>query len=339
MNTKKKLTVLIEQPAQKAEGNPTMSEELTKLPGSDLFRMDVQRVVAQTIAVQQVMKAVMRSGEHYGIVPGTRKFDDQGKDVSRPSLFQSGADKLCLLFRLRTEYEDTLTETESFIGIKVRCRLVHILTGEVWGEGMGSANSREAKYLNQSTAKLCPSCGKPAIIRSKFDPGWYCLPSKGGCSMKFPEDSPEIAGKLGQVSNDKIWDLHNTMLKMACKRAKVAAVLTATAASDLFTQDLEDLEGIQEGMEHEDPEPGAVTRPAAQAPAKQNGNGSAPKRATPNQIRDLNIALSELEVAPETRAQWCASTLGRAVPSLPDLGEEEAIGLIRLARQQAQERS
>lgn len=34
---------------------------------------------------------------------------------------------------------------------------------------------------------------------------------------------------------------HNTVLKMACKRALVAATLTATAASDIFTQDVEEL--------------------------------------------------------------------------------------------------
>lgn len=36
------------------------------------------------------------------------------------------------------------------------------------------------------------------------------------------------------------WDIQNTLYKMACKRALVAAVLNATAASDIFTQDLED---------------------------------------------------------------------------------------------------
>jgi hypothetical protein len=37
-------------------------------------------------------------------------------------------------------------------------------------------------------------------------------------------------------------DLANTALKMACKRAKIAMVLNVTAASDMFSQDLEDLD-------------------------------------------------------------------------------------------------
>jgi hypothetical protein len=36
-------------------------------------------------------------------------------------------------------------------------------------------------------------------------------------------------------------DVANTILKMAKKRAQVDAVITATAASDIFTQDIEDL--------------------------------------------------------------------------------------------------
>ena len=41
-------------------------------------------------------------------------------------------------------------------------------------------------------------------------------------------------------------DVYNVVLKQAKKRALVDAVLTATAASDLFTQDLEDLSSVVE---------------------------------------------------------------------------------------------
>src|SRR5690606_12324178 len=44
-------------------------------------------------------------------------------------------------------------------------------------------------------------------------------------------------------------DIANTVLKMACKRAQVAMIINATACSDIFTQDLEDIPGeIVEGM-------------------------------------------------------------------------------------------
>ena len=44
-----------------------------------------------------------------------------------------------------------------------------------------------------------------------------------------------------KVEHDNPADHYNTVLKMAKKRALVDAVLTATAASDIFTQDLEDI--------------------------------------------------------------------------------------------------
>ncbi|WP_418719751.1 hypothetical protein [Bilophila wadsworthia] len=45
---------------------------------------------------------------------------------------------------------------------------------------------------------------------------------------------------MGRVEHDNPADYYNTCLKMAKKRALVDAVLTCTAASDIFTQDIED---------------------------------------------------------------------------------------------------
>ena len=45
----------------------------------------------------------------------------------------------------------------------------------------------------------------------------------------------------GKAENPDIADTYNTVLKMAKKRAHVDAIITVTAASDIFTQDVEDL--------------------------------------------------------------------------------------------------
>lgn len=216
-----------------------MSNELALRQAGELAAIpefDVGRVVAQTAAIQQCMQAVMKKGEHFGVIPGTG---------DKPSLLQPGADKLCMLFRLRADYEiASSTERDDWIAMTVRCRLYSIQTGDEWGSGMGSSNSRETKYVSQSQAKLCPKCSKPAIIKGKeeYGGGWLCFKKKDGCGAKFADDDKAIAGQSTQVLSDKVWDLHNTLVKMACKRAKVAAVLTATAASDIFAQDLEDLQ-------------------------------------------------------------------------------------------------
>ena len=48
-----------------------------------------------------------------------------------------------------------------------------------------------------------------------------------------------------QKQEYKIYDLTNTICKMAQKRALVAAVLSSCGASQFFTQDLEDMGGVK----------------------------------------------------------------------------------------------
>ena len=50
-----------------------------------------------------------------------------------------------------------------------------------------------------------------------------------------------------RVEYDNPADYYNTALKMAKKRAHVDAILTATAASDCFTQDVEDMQREKRG--------------------------------------------------------------------------------------------
>lgn len=70
-----------------------------------------------------------------------------------------------------------------------------------------------------------------------------------------------------QEENPDIADVYNTVLKMAKKRAYVDGILSATAASDIFTQDLEDMDmGYKQSpIEAKRPNPA----PAPQKPVEQ----------------------------------------------------------------------
>ena len=59
----------------------------------------------------------------------------------------------------------------------------------------------------------------------------------GCCSTK----ETKYAKRRDGSSNPNPVDVYNTVLKMAKKRSQADAVLTATGASDIFTQDVEDL--------------------------------------------------------------------------------------------------
>ncbi len=217
--------------------------------------LDVDRIVRQVEAIHRLMREVMKPGEHYGVIPGTglSDADKRAGKKDKPTLLQPGADLLMMLFRYRPEYEVIrMIETDTHLAYTVRCRLIHIPTGECHGEGIGSANSREKKYLNQSSGKVCPNCQQTAIIASRFDEGgWYCYDKKGGCKSKFKKGDPQIEDQKAVPVTEAVWDLHNTITKIANKRSKNAAILTATAASSAFTQDREPDDPDTE----DDPEP------------------------------------------------------------------------------------
>jgi hypothetical protein len=199
----------------------------------------VQQVVEKTEMVAHAMEAVMKEGAdgHYGTIPGCG---------SKPALFKSGAEKLLVLFQLVVELD---VSREDFADIDghdlhreyvITATLRHRTTGQVWGQGVGSASTLEKKYRWRGTQAACPECGKNAIIKGKaeYGGGWLCFAKKGGCGAKFKENPCPASDPL---PNPDLADCWNTVLKMGKKRALVDATLTCTGASDLFTQDIEDL--------------------------------------------------------------------------------------------------
>ena len=201
--------------------------------------LEVNQVLAQVKKIQIVMNKLMKENVHYGVIPGT----------PRPTLYKPGAEKLLLMFRLDPEYEelDGTIEEAGYIHIKMRCTLFHIPTGNRMGSGMGSCNSREVKYRYRWTPGE-----KPDEVTEKR------LKAEG--IGKWKKDDEAKWHWLNRVDNEEPADLHNTIFKMACKRALIAAVLNVTAASDIFHQDLEDLpEGIVD--------PDSQARPGEMPPA------------------------------------------------------------------------
>lgn len=200
------------------------------------YAMTPERIVRQVELIQEVMKSVMRLNEHYGKIPGCG---------DKPSLLKPGAEKLCTTFRLAPSY--VITEKVLPNGhreYQVVCTLTHIPTGAIFGQGVGSASTMESKYRYRKAERICPKCGKEAIITGKaeYGGGFICFKKKGGCGDKFLATDLRITDQAtGKTEYEDPADYYNTILKMAKKRAHVDATLTCTAASDLFTQDVEDL--------------------------------------------------------------------------------------------------
>jgi mono/diheme cytochrome c family protein len=173
-------------------------------------RMAVSDIISHVAVVQEVMRAVMKENVHFGKIPGTDK----------PTLYKAGAEVLSMVFRIADTYEVTDLSTDGIVRYRVNCIGTHQTTGIVLGSGLGEASSGEEKYKWRKAVSEEEFNETPANMRR----------IKHGKNYKANQIRTEPA------------DLANTILKMANKRAKMAMVLNVTAASDCFSQDLEDMD-------------------------------------------------------------------------------------------------
>lgn len=198
--------------------------------------------------VQQVMKTVMREGTDYGKVPGCG---------NKPGLFQPGAQKLCLTFQLNTEVlvEKVVDLQNYHREYSLTIRVSHTGGGK-YTDGVGVCSTLESKYRFRNGERKCPHCGKPTIITGKaeYGGGFLCYAKKGGCGAKFAENDEAIIGQqVGRVEHDSPADFWNTVRKMAFKRAFVHATINFTNTSELWSQDLEDMNGQAHAEAHDEP--------------------------------------------------------------------------------------
>lgn len=181
--------------------------------------------------VQEVMQAVMQRDTHYGTIPGSKK----------PSLYKPGAEVLCVTFRIAPSFQVEDLATPDSIRYRVTAVATHQTTGVVLGSGVGECSSNEEKYK-----------WRRAICVEEYDD----TPTDRR-RIKYSKYQGKVE-RTQQIRTEPA-DIANTVLKMAVKRAQVAMTLNVTAASDCFTQDIEDLP--EELREREDAASGAPAAP------------------------------------------------------------------------------
>lgn len=200
----------------------------------------VERLAPRTAAamradvnlIQEIMAEVMKEGEHYGVVTGCKK----------PSLWKAGAEKLMSTFHIAAEPQVIDLSTGDAIRYRVNVRGTAMESGTFLGMGIGECSSDEEKYK-----------WREAVCDEEFD--------------ETPDDRRREKWKKGerapilQVRTNPA-DLANTVLKMAKKRAQIDMVLTVTAASDIFGQDIEGPEDLPRGD-------GSASKPAIKRPTRK----------------------------------------------------------------------
>jgi hypothetical protein len=133
--------------------------------------------------------------------------------TKKNTLYKSGAEIIALTFGVHPTFEVEMTDLKKgHREYEVSCQMFRNSDKMEVGGGVGMCSTMEKKYRYRTVKKFNEKTEKQ-------------------------EDT--------QIENPNIEDLHNTVLKMAKKRAFVDAVITTTGASDFVTQDLEDFDDVQ----------------------------------------------------------------------------------------------
>lgn len=203
-------------------------------------------------ALGEIMQSVMQRGTDYDEIPGTNK----------PTLLKAGAETLMSCFSLHPD-----TKTVEIYEPERQAEL------EVWETiWSGPRNDRKKERVKKTIKKT----------------GYYEV--KARCTLR--STSGEALGTLSGSCNSweakyvtqSLHDVKNTVLKMAEKRAIVAAVLAVTGASRIFTQDVEDMPIAAEKQ----------PQPQNQAPAAPSNSRPARPAQPPVPPAD-NMRLNQVE--------------------------------------------
>ena len=225
--------------------------------------------------IQEVMAATMIKDIHYGTIPGTPK----------PTLYKAGSEKILTTFRIAAypkEVDDLSSYDEARFRVKVHG--IHQPTGMLIGVGIGECSSMEEKYKWR----------KP-VCQEEFD--------------ETPEDRRRVVWKKGKQGEKPYQakqirtqpaDVANTILKMAKKRAQIDMTLTATAASDVFDQDLEDL---PEGIAGDD-----TTKPTLSSTVKKKEKAAKEKTVNDTLADELAVYCPDEAMRPALLKQISAFT-------------------------------
>lgn len=197
-------------------------------------QMSVDELVQHVELVRDALRRVMKKDIHYGIIPGCQK----------PSLLQPGAELLCLLFRMAPRYKVTAEHKPD------------------WQREWSKTHFNKYTKKEETKSGTCKG-----FVRYTVECELYHVPTGdylcGGVGVATSWEPKFI--------NRDPFESEETIIQFARKRALVCASRNATGASEVFTQDVEDME-IQQ--EQPAPKP-AAPRPAparpAQPPAQPQG--------------------------------------------------------------------
>ena len=253
--------------------------------------------------LESMIGNILIRDKDFGIIPGTDK----------PALWKPGADTIVGAFGCHAEVNILHREVDTETGLIIfehEAPIVRHTDRMVVAYGQGGCNSYEVKYRYRQGQRSCPDCGNGAIIKSRYDPGFYCFPAKGGCGVNFAEFDERITlQETGRVLNPDPLDQLNTILKMSAKRAIVDATLKLPGVARFFTQDMEDETGEPADGEQPSRRPGPAKGTEASKPSESAKEQASGETIGQDQAKELMQMAEDLEfgrkwVIDTISAQW-----------------------------------
>jgi len=126
------------------------------------FAITITQAKERITLLQNFVKEMMIPNVDYGLIPGCQK----------PSLYKSGAEKLCDVYGFSKQIEITNRVEDwekALFSYEVKVTLINKRTSLIEAEGIGSCNSREKKYKNQDGFTICNTILKMAKKRALID--------------------------------------------------------------------------------------------------------------------------------------------------------------------------
>lgn len=132
--------------------------------------------------LEQFVNEILVADVDYGFIQG----------YGKPSLLKSGAEKICNFYRL-VPYVEILNRiddyTMPFFSRETKVILIDYVTGATRAEGIGTCNSREARYRREDAYSLQNTIQKLSKKRAFIDAAL----NVSGLSSRFTQDIEDIA--------------------------------------------------------------------------------------------------------------------------------------------------
>ena len=273
-----------------------MSTELTPVSG-ELTQIQTEqpamlRPVAQVQAladihreIAEVVASILEEDLDYGPIPGTG---------TKPSLLKPGAERLAAAFGMAPSYRVVESEVDhdrivmfssrKWVDADPPLRADGRQDDELINQVRNSNRGRFQKRGERSGGGVIWQW-QVAEVEEGESLGLYRYVVE--CILTARATGEVVGAALGSCSTMETKyirtprDCENTVLKMASKRALVAAVLNTLSLSGRFTQDLEDSGGYEQGSRARTQRPSAPRDRSDDSQPARNGGGGGGQSASP----------------------------------------------------------